>query len=139
MTTLSQTLIDGMNSDSALDNHGMVSNTATVSAEDSGGIAVPCKGGSCSSSATCSWPLIREIGIILSDDYLHRVVYEGDAIKFSYKISNEGRTTLNSVSLDTSSDATSGIVSEFITMDDVSCHIPGSILSTPGNEILLLI
>ncbi len=135
MMPLSQTLIDSINFDAALDNHGMVFNLATVSAEDPGGIAVPCEGGSCSSSATCSWPLSGEIGIAISDDYLHRVVYEGDMIRFSYKISNEGHTTLNSVSLDTS-DTTSDLDSEVITMDDVSCHIPGSILSTPGDDII---
>ncbi len=129
--SLSQTLIDNISIKAALDNHGIVLNTATVSAEDIGGTAVPCKDGSCGSSSTCSWPLSGEIGIIVSDNYQNRVLYEGDNIEFSYRVSNEGRTTLNSVSLDTSP----GFSSEAITMDDISCSIPGSTLSTPGDDI----
>ncbi len=131
---LSQDLIDSISSSEvALDNHGMVSNTATVSAEDLGGNVVPCEGGSCSSSATCSWPLSGEIGIIISDNYLHRAAYEGDIITFTYELSNKGQTTLNSVSLDTSP----GINSEAITMDSVYCQRAGAILYTPGDNSTL--
>ncbi len=109
----------------------MVSNTATVSAEDIEGTAVPCKDSSCSSTATCSCPLSGEIAIIISDNYLNTVLYEGDKIELTYRVSNEGRTNLNTVSIDTSP----GLSAEAITVDDISCSIPGSTLYTPGDDI----